>query len=161
MTHLFLGRAYYGLGDYPQAIDLLRQNLVSLEGALLRERFGLPGLPAVMSRDMLARCLAELGAFTEGLAHGEEGLRIAEAVDHPNSLIQACYGIGRVYLRKGEWHQAIPWLERGLDVCRVWDIPLLLYLVSSTLGYAYVLSGGCPKPCRCWSRVSRRRQWES
>ena len=60
------------LGDYPQAIDLLRQNLVSLEGALLRERFGLSGLPSVMSRDMLARCLAEVGAFTEGLAHGEE-----------------------------------------------------------------------------------------
>ena len=141
VTHLFLGRAYYGLGDYPQAIDLLRQNLVALEGALLREHFGLPGLPSVTSRDMLARCLAEVGAFTEGLAHGEEGLRIAEAVDHPNSLIHACHGIGRVYLHKGEWHQAIPWLERGLDVCRVWDIPLLLYLVSSTLGYAYVLAG--------------------
>ena len=36
------------LGDYPQAIDLLRQNLVALEGALLRERFGLPGLPSVI-----------------------------------------------------------------------------------------------------------------
>ena len=129
------------LGDYPQAIDLLRQNLVALEGALLRERFGLSGLPSVMSRDILARCLAEVGAFTEGLAHGEEGLRIAEAVDHPNSLIEACRGIGHVYLRKGELHQAIPWLERGLEVCRVWDIPLLFYLVSSTLGYAYVLAG--------------------
>ena len=114
---------------------------MSLEGALLRERFGLPGLPSVMSRDVLARCLAEVGAFTEGLAHGEEGLRIAEAVNHPNSLINACRGIGYVYLHKGEWHQAIPWLERGLEVCRVWDIPLLLYLVSSTLGYAYVLAG--------------------
>ena len=38
-------------------------------------------------------------------------------------------------------HQAIPWLERSLEVCRVWDIPLLLYIVSSTLGYAYVLAG--------------------
>ena len=45
MTRLFLGRVYYGLGDYPQAIDLLRQNLVSLEGALLQERFGLPSCP--------------------------------------------------------------------------------------------------------------------
>jgi class 3 adenylate cyclase/tetratricopeptide (TPR) repeat protein len=141
VTHLFLGRAYHGLGNYPRAIDFLRQNLVALEGELLRERFGLAGLPSVMSRDMLARCLSELGAFTEGLAHGEEGLRIAEAIDHPNSLIQACYGIGRVYLRKGECHQAILWLERGLDVCRVWDSPLLFYLVSSTLGYAYVLFG--------------------
>jgi len=141
VTYLFLGRTYWGLGDYPQAIDLLRQNLVSLEGALLQERFGLSGLPSVMSRDLLARCLAELGAFTEGLGHGEEGLRIAETVDHPNSLIQACHGIGHVYLYKGEFHQAIAWLERGLEVCRVWDIPLLFYIVSSTLGYAYVLAG--------------------
>jgi tetratricopeptide (TPR) repeat protein len=95
----------------------------------------------VTSRDVLARCLAELGAFTEELARGEESLRIAEAVDHPASLIQARRGIGQVYLHKGEWHQAIPWLERGLKVCRDWDIPRLLYLVSSTLGYAYVLAG--------------------
>src|SRR5262249_1843573 len=91
VTHVFLGRAYHGLGDYPQAIDLMRQNLVALEGALLQERFGLPGLPSVMSRDVLAWCLAELGAFSEGLAHGEQGLRIAEAVNHPTSLINACY----------------------------------------------------------------------
>src|SRR5439155_2216783 len=91
--------------------------------------------------DTLARCLAQLGAFTEGLAHGEDSLRIAEAVNHPNSLIVACYCIGHVYLYKGAWHQAIPWLERGLDVCRVWDIPLLFSLVSALLGYAYVLAG--------------------
>jgi len=129
------------LGDYPRAIDLLRQNLVALDGALLRERFGLPGLPSVTSRDILARCLAELGAFTEGLAHGEESLRIAEAVNHTPSLINACYGIGYVCLRKGELHRALPWLERGLEVCRVWDVPLLFYLVSSVLGYAYILAG--------------------
>jgi tetratricopeptide (TPR) repeat protein len=140
VLRLFLGRVYYGLGDYPQALDCLRQNVACLEGARLREHFSLPGLPAVTSRDVLARCLAELGALTEGQAHGEEGLRIAEAVDHPNSLAAACRSIGHVYLHKGEWPQAIPWLERALEVCRVWDFPLLLHLVSSTLGYAYVLA---------------------
>ncbi|HSF33609.1 MAG TPA: adenylate/guanylate cyclase domain-containing protein [Candidatus Tectomicrobia bacterium] len=141
VLHLFLGRVCYALGDYPQAIALLRQNVVALEGALLWERFGLPGLPAVMSRDVLARCLAEVGAFSEGLARGEESLRMAEAVNHPNSLINACYGIGYVNLRKGEFHQAIPWLERGLEVGGVWDIPLLLSVSSAALGYAYVLAG--------------------
>ena len=141
VTHLYLGRAYHAVGDYPQAIDFLRQTLVALDGALLQERFGLAGLPSVMSRALLARCLAELGAFSEGLAHGEEGLRLAEAVNHPNSLIEACYGIGHVYLYKGDLHQALPLLERGLEVCRVWDIPLLFYIVSTTLGYAYVLAG--------------------
>jgi predicted ATPase len=104
VMHLFLGRAYSALGDYPQAIDLLRQNLVSLEGALLWEHFSLPALPSVTSRTQLAQCLAELGAFTEGLAYGEEGLRIDEAVDNPFSLIQACFSVGHVYLRKGELH---------------------------------------------------------
>jgi hypothetical protein len=127
------------------------QPLCLMFGARFREHFSLPGLPAVLSRDVLARCLAEVDAFSEGLAHGEESLRIAEAVDHPHSLINACRGIGHVYLHKGVWHQAIMWLERGLEVCRVWDIPLLLYLVSSTLGYAYVLAGrgvSAPRPLR-------------
>ena len=109
------------------------------------------------SRDLLVRCLAELGAFTAGLAHGEESLRIAEAVNHTPSLINACYGIGDVCLRKGELHWALPWRERGLEVCRVWDVPLLFYLVASVLGYAYILAGGCPTLCRCWSNRSRRR----
>src|SRR5262249_14728033 len=121
--------------------DLLRQNLVALDGALLRERFGLPGQPAVLSRDVLARCLAEVGAFTEGLAHGEDGLRIAEAVNHPPSLIAACRGIGHVYLSKGALHQAISWLERGREASRVWGLLRLFSLSSSTLGYAYVLAG--------------------
>jgi hypothetical protein len=50
------------VGDYPRAIDLLRQNLVALEGTLIHAHSSLPGLPAVTSRDVLARCLAELGA---------------------------------------------------------------------------------------------------
>jgi tetratricopeptide (TPR) repeat protein len=141
VTHVFLGRAYQLLGDYPQAIDLLRQNVVALDGTLLRECFGMSRLPSVTSRDILARCLAELGAFTEGQAHGEDSLRIAEVVNHPPSLIDACHGIGYVYLRKGDVHQAIAWLERGMEVCRIWDIPLLFYIVSSALGYAYVLAG--------------------
>ncbi|HSE68056.1 MAG TPA: tetratricopeptide repeat protein, partial [Gemmatimonadales bacterium] len=141
VTHLFLGRVYYGLGDYPQAIGLLRQNLMRLDGVLLQERFGLSGLPAVLSRDVLARCLAEVGAFTEGLAHGEDSLRIAEAVNHPPSLIAACRGIGHVYLSKGALHQAISWLERGREASRVWGLLRLFSLSSSTLGYAYVLAG--------------------
>jgi class 3 adenylate cyclase/tetratricopeptide (TPR) repeat protein len=141
VTHLFLGQVYHSLGDYPQAIDLLQQNVVALDGALLQEHFSLPALPSVRSRTMLSRCLTEVGAFSEGLAHGEDSLRIAEAVNHPISLIGACCMIGHVYLHKGDLHQALPWLERGLEVCRVWDFPFLLYLASSTLGYAYVLAG--------------------
>ena len=48
-------------------------------------------LPSVQSRAWLAWCHAELGAFAEGSALGEEGLRIAEAVDAPRSLMHALH----------------------------------------------------------------------
>ena len=68
-----------------RAMGLLRSNVESLAG-LLRERFGLTDLPSVLSRDWLARCLAELGAFPAGIAHAEKAVRIAEAVDPPTIL---------------------------------------------------------------------------
>ena len=107
------------LGDHRRAMGFLRKNVESLAGELLRERFGMPGILAVNSHAWLARCLAELGAFPEGIAHGEEAVRIAEAVDHPNSLIHAYLGVGFLSLRQRDLARAIPVLERGLDLCRV------------------------------------------
>jgi tetratricopeptide (TPR) repeat protein len=99
---LHLGRVYYDMGDYARAIESLRQNVVTLQGDLLAERFGTNGSVAVASRASLSQCLAEFGAFTEGLAMAEEGLRIAETVNSPFSLIEACYGISMVYQRHGD-----------------------------------------------------------
>ena len=48
-----------------------------LEGEQRYERFGQFILPAVQCRAYLSLCLAEVGAFAEGIAVGEEGLHIA------------------------------------------------------------------------------------
>ena len=66
-------------------------NVASLQGDLIRERFGMTGLPSVLSRVYLSWSLAELGAFAEATARGEEGVRIAEAADHPFSLYLGVY----------------------------------------------------------------------
>lgn len=115
--------------------------MAALEGDLIQERFGMTGLPSVLSRVYLSWSLAELGAFAEGTARGEEGVQIAEAADHPFSLIWACAGIGHLYLRKGDVHRSIPVLERGLGLCKDWHIPALFPMVASTLGAVYALSG--------------------
>jgi DNA-binding NtrC family response regulator/tetratricopeptide (TPR) repeat protein len=138
MARHFLGVAYHVLGDHRRAMGLLRSNVESLAGDLLRERFG--GLPSVLSRAWLARCLAELGAFPEGTAHGEEAVRIAEAVDHPNSLIIAYLGVGFLSLRQRDLARAISVLERGLDLCRVWNILSWFPDTASALGCAYAFS---------------------
>src|SRR5207244_4345389 len=47
----FLGLGYRGLGKYRQAVDLLRQNVDSLKGDLIYERFGLHGPLSVFTRN--------------------------------------------------------------------------------------------------------------
>ena len=137
----YLGVAYHTLGDYRRAMGFLRKNVESLAGDLLRECFGLAGVPAVNSRAWLVRCLAELGAFPEGIAHAEEAVRIAEAVDHPNSLIHAYLGVGFLSLRQGDLSRAIPVLERCLDLCRVYNILLRFPETAAALGCAYAFAG--------------------
>jgi tetratricopeptide (TPR) repeat protein len=115
--------------------------VASLEGTPLDERFGLPNLPAVQSRAHLAMCYAQLGMFAEGRAVGEEGLRIAEAVAHPGSLMRAYHGLGLLALRQGDLPRALPRLERAIGICQDADLPAWFHWMAATLGAAYTLSG--------------------
>jgi tetratricopeptide (TPR) repeat protein len=121
-------------------MEVLRKAVTALAGDLTREHFGMTGFPSVLSRTWLAWCLAEVGAFREAVAYGEEGLRLAEAVDQPFSLVNAYSGIGWVYLRQGALSQAIPPLARGLALCQTWNIRSWLHTVAGNLGHAYALS---------------------
>jgi class 3 adenylate cyclase/tetratricopeptide (TPR) repeat protein len=137
-----LGQVQHSLGDYPRAIGYLRRVVAALTGDLLYERCGMAGFPAVFSRSWLALCLAERGEFAEGIACGEEGVRIAEAADHhAYTLIIACAGLGSLYLLQGDLDRAVAVLERGLVLTRVVNIPTLLPFVASPLGSAYAHSG--------------------
>jgi tetratricopeptide (TPR) repeat protein len=141
LANLYLGNTYSYQGDYRRAIDYLRQAMTFFDGARRRERFGQVNPPAVLCRAHLAWCHAELGTFPEGRALGEEGLRIAEAVASPVSVMYAAWGIGLLALRRGDLPRALPVLERAVDIC--WDVDLPNYLprVASALGAAYTLCG--------------------
>jgi len=141
LANQYLGRAYECQGDYRRAIDCFRQTVVCLDGVRRREHFGHFFLPAVMSRAYLATCHAELGAFAEGTAFGEEGLRLAEVVNHHGSLIVALWGLGLLALRQGDLSRALPRLERAVGLCHEADVPVLFPWMAATLGAAYTLSG--------------------
>jgi DNA-binding winged helix-turn-helix (wHTH) protein/class 3 adenylate cyclase/tetratricopeptide (TPR) repeat protein len=140
-TQFFLGLAYHALGNYPQAMTYLRKNVAELDGDLVREHLGMANLPAVISRTWLAWCLAECGAFAEGLTRAKEGMGIAEAVAHPASLIQAYCGVGSLCLRQGDLEEAMAVLERGLELCQGWNIRSRVPWMASFLGTAYALCG--------------------
>jgi tetratricopeptide (TPR) repeat protein len=141
LANLRLGQTYRAQGDYCRAIDCLGQTVAFLDGARRYERFGAVFLPAVVSRAFLARCHAELGTFAEGSVRGEEGLRIAETVAHPGSLMVALWGIGDLALRHGDLHRALPLLERVVSICQDADLPFYFPIVASALSVAYTLDG--------------------
>ena len=139
--NLYLGVACLGTGDYRRAEDLLLKVLQLLEGDRSRERFGLAGFPAVMARCYLTWVFADRGKFKEGIAHGQEGLRLAEALDHPYSLAFACWILAYLQITRGELSHAVRLLERGLALSREWNLTFFSVNHTGSLGYAYALSG--------------------
>jgi predicted ATPase len=140
LANHILGIVYQFQGDSRRAIDCFRQTVASLAGARRHERFGQLIPPAIGSRAYLAWCYAELGAFAEGRAFGDEGLQIAEAGDHPHSRIRASWGMGLLSLRQGDLSRALLLLERAMSLCQDAN-PALFPEMAAPLGAAYTLAG--------------------
>jgi class 3 adenylate cyclase/tetratricopeptide (TPR) repeat protein len=136
-----LGQAYFALADYERSIDACRRTIGILKGELLRQGFGLPAVPAVVSRVFTGRSLAMLGHFTEGLSATEDGVRVAEIIGHQYSIVLAYWGTGDAHLLRGNLGDAVSWLERALGLCEGANFSLMAAVVSRTLGEAYALSG--------------------
>jgi tetratricopeptide (TPR) repeat protein len=115
--------------------------LHSLQGDRARERFGLAVLPAVLSHAYLARALAERGSFEEGHAHGQEALRIAEALDHPLSVVWACLGQAYLNSTQGDLGPGARLLEPALALCRERSITTYIPVTMAPLGHTYARSG--------------------
>jgi tetratricopeptide (TPR) repeat protein len=136
-----LGIIYEFQGDYRRAADCLKQAVAFFDDTRRRERFGYTTLPAVQSRTTLARCHAELGKLAEGYILAEEGLRIAEAMAHPVSLVIAYRELGLLCLCNGDLTRAISLLERAVSLCQDANLPAFFPRVAVALGGAYTLGG--------------------
>ena len=137
VTYYYLGAAYNKTGQYDLAIEVLTRGVKNIGADRRHERFGTAAVLSVICRSHLVQCLAATGRFTEGALFGEEGVRIGEEVEHPTSLIHMLCSVGMLHLLKGDCDQAIPILEKGLDLCRSANIPVYVPVVASRLGSAY------------------------
>jgi tetratricopeptide (TPR) repeat protein len=139
LSYRYLGRSYAAQGDYSRAVT-------TLEGVLKRRQSDSqhrprPWASPISQQIWLAYCLSETGAFAAGIAYGEEAIRLAETNDQRLNLIAACAVVGRLYLRQGHIDESTASLERGLELCRNTNIPLLFPLAASALGAAHALAG--------------------
>jgi len=140
-VNYYLGWSALTRGDYHQSAEIFRSSADTLHGDHRYEWLSGPGLASVVSRAWSAWSLAEMGEFAEAMACGEEALRIAREADHPASLVYADRSLGFVFLRQGAIPQAIPPLERAVELCRGAEVWILFDITAALLGYGYALSG--------------------
>jgi tetratricopeptide (TPR) repeat protein len=138
----FLGLTYSSLGDYAQAIDLLRRNVSALEGDRRYERSSQGSLLLfVSSAGWLVGYLTEIGDFDEGKRLGDEALQVAEHVSQMPSQIWALFQLSRLSLRQGDLTVAMSFGERALGLLQSIDMPTLFPQVAVSVGAAYTLAG--------------------
>jgi tetratricopeptide (TPR) repeat protein len=149
VAQYYLAAASHLAGDYRGTERVCRALMQSLHDQPTRERFGLVTVPAVWSRAQLARALAERGVFDEGDAHGQEAIRIAEALDHPFSVVMGCLDLAYLKSVRGELSQAARLLERVVAQCREWNITSHTPITMASLGHVYALSGRSAEGVSC------------
>lgn len=138
---LFLGIACFSTARSGEAESHFLTVLELLEGELSLQQFSLAGFPAVIAHAFLTRIYTDHGKFERGIAHGEDGISLAEAVDHPYSLAIVCWCLADLLATRGEPDRAVALLERGLTVAREWNLPFLVAGNSGSLGHAYARLG--------------------
>jgi class 3 adenylate cyclase/tetratricopeptide (TPR) repeat protein len=136
-------------GDYRGTGDVFRKLMQSLDNQRTRQRFRLAVFPAVMARATFARALAERGVFDEGDAHGQEAIRIAEALDHPFSVVVASLDLAYLKSVRGQLSEATHLLERAVAQCREWNITTQTPIVMASLGHVYARSGRIAEGVSC------------
>ena len=134
---LYLGLAYYGIGDFSRAAELLRRNVEAAD----RESDTPSTDVRNFSRAWLALSLSALGAFAEGRRHGEEALRLSTLEGRGGTpiLVHACLGL--LYLAQGNLEHAIRVFDQGLALCRASSARAWLRPITAGLGYASALQG--------------------
>jgi tetratricopeptide (TPR) repeat protein len=138
-----LGSAYYAIGDFGRATELLQQSVETAD----RES-GTPTTPLrISSQAWLARTLSALGAFAEGRHHGEEALRLATLEGRGNTPIVVHVCLGHLYLAQGDLEHAIRVLEQGLALCRA----------SGDLGWLRSIAAGLGSACALQGRFAEGR----
>jgi class 3 adenylate cyclase/tetratricopeptide (TPR) repeat protein len=136
-----LGAVNCMLGDYRQAVALSSRALELIREPELHERFGLTGIASIMARFWLVRSLIELGLFAEAATRSHEAIRIATSAGQPFSLIAAHVALGELHIRQGNLDQAVPALERAVEIGRTRDLRSWMPVSLSGLGHAYAVSG--------------------
>jgi tetratricopeptide (TPR) repeat protein len=136
-----LGAACLGAGNYRRAEEVLLSVLPLLDCDERRERIGHTSIPGVQARGYLTWAFADRGKFDQGIAHGQEGIRLAASLDQPPLLCFVHWRLACLEILKGEFNRAVSLIESGLALSRESNVTIFSMQNTGSLGYVYALSG--------------------
>jgi tetratricopeptide (TPR) repeat protein len=142
----YLGLACQALGDYRRASEQFRAVVQSppiewRPGAVGSTVSGSWEAYQAMNLAWLARCLADLGEFDEGVDAGRRAVALTEELGSPYTLAGSCAGLGYLSLVRGDLDTAGPVLERACQISREANLTLFRPQSTRFLGNVYLLAG--------------------
>jgi DNA-binding NtrC family response regulator/tetratricopeptide (TPR) repeat protein len=140
---LYRGLVFLAQGEHQHAVHVLQRTLLDLDRLIPEQPTGArrPVAIALLVRCFLARALAELGRFEEGIACGEEAIRLAEVNSTAFGRVTALVGLGFLHLRREEPEITIRLVDWALELCRTYSVNNWLPTVGAALGAAHVGTG--------------------
>jgi tetratricopeptide (TPR) repeat protein len=137
VANLYLGRTYMARGECREAVAHCEAALALIPEGLAQERFGQAAIPGAFVRNTLAIALGALGRFAEAFGPVREAMHVAEEAGHVYSLLFPLFGLGILALDRGDFGGAVAPLERGFELCRTREVPILRHDFAWALGAAY------------------------
>jgi len=95
----------------------------------------------VIAQAWLARSLAIVGEFEEGIALGRDALAAADCIENLYAALQAALSLGDIHRQRGDWIPATEALERAQHITAERKFRVETPLVESRLGVVYVATG--------------------
>jgi tetratricopeptide (TPR) repeat protein len=137
VSNLYLGRTYLARGESREGIMHCEGAIALIPPDLTKDRFGQAAIPGSFVRSTLAIALGALGRFAEAFGPIRDAMQIAEEAGHVYSLLFPLFGLGILKLDQGDFAGALAPLERGFELCRTRQVPMLLNDFAGALGAAY------------------------
>jgi class 3 adenylate cyclase/tetratricopeptide (TPR) repeat protein len=137
VANWYLGAAYVVRGECREGVRHCEAAIALIPEDRRQERFGQTSIIGSSARWTLAYALGVLGRFPEAFGRLREAMQIAEEAGHVWTLLFPLIGLGTLKLDQGDFAGAVAPLERGLDLCRTREMPLLLHDFAWALGVAY------------------------
>jgi tetratricopeptide (TPR) repeat protein len=137
VANSYLGSVYVARSECREGVRHCEAAIALIPEGLAQERFGQAAIQGSWVRNQLAIALGALGRFAEAFGRLREAMHIAEEAGHVYTLVWPFLGLGTLKLDQGDFAGAVAPLERGLDLCRTRQVPLLLHDFAWALGAAY------------------------